>query len=203
MQDLELFAQWCAGDRTAGNRLFQRYLPSVYYFFANKVEGDTDELVQATFLACVRSQQRMNIKSSFRAYLFSIARHELYAYLRKRKRDQDHLDFGSTSIIDMGISPTARLARGQRHQELLLALRSLPIEQQMLLELYYWEEMKIPELSEFLDIAETATRARLTRARKALRKQLEQIKAKDGGVGYDNPDDLDAWARSVRAKQVS
>ena len=70
----------------AGNQLFQRYLRSIYRFFRNKLQGDVDELVQATFLACVRGRDQFNQRGSFRGYLFAIARHELYGHLRRRRR---------------------------------------------------------------------------------------------------------------------
>ncbi|HMG52097.1 MAG TPA: sigma-70 family RNA polymerase sigma factor, partial [Kofleriaceae bacterium] len=82
--DLTLLDLWCAGDRAAGSELFRRHFEAVYRFFEHKTDGDLDDLVQETFLACTRSRDAFQRKSSFRTYLFSIARHMLFAYWRRR-----------------------------------------------------------------------------------------------------------------------
>ena len=156
--DRALFDQWQKGDPRAGNTLLKRHFHGLYRFFGNKVEDDLDELVQSTFLRCLRGKDGFRRESSFRTYLFTIARNVLYDHLKQRKRSQDKLDFGVTSVADMGISPPSRLARNRDHHLLLQALRSLPVEQQVLLELYYWEELSVAELSEILEIADAATR---------------------------------------------
>lgn len=199
-EDLELFEKWQTGDQSAGNALLHRYFQSLYHFFANKVQQDVDDLIQNTLLACARSRDKIRIKSNFRAYLFTVARNELYSYLRKRKRHQDQFDFGVTSIMDIGISPTSQLARNEAYQVLLQALRALPVEQQVLLELYYWEDLSVAELSEVLEIEPPATRARITRARRTLRKHLMDL-AGEARPQNERLDDLDAWARSIRAKK--
>jgi RNA polymerase sigma-70 factor (ECF subfamily) len=194
--DLELLERWCAGDQRAGNELFQRHFDSVCRFFQNKLDRDFDELVQTTFMACVRSRDQFRRQSSFRTYLFTIARNELYGYLRRRRRDQN-VDFGVTSLADM--EPTARslLDRNQRHLRLLHALRALPVEQQVLLELHYWEGMTPTELAEVLDIPAATARTRLFRARQALRSQMD-AQAHAQAPAQHSLEDLDAWARAVR-----
>lgn len=195
--DFELLDRWSAGDKSSGNELFERHFYSIYYFFANKVQDDVDDLVQATLLACVHGRDKFRRKASFRTYLFAVARNKLYEYLRRRTQDREQLDFGVTSLADMGISPTGQLARSGEHHLLLLALRSLAVEQQLLLELHYWEGMSIAELSQLFDIANTATRGRLSRARKSLRRHMEKL-LDDTGAGQAKLEDLDAWARSIR-----
>lgn len=195
--DLELLDRWCAGDRRAGNELFQRHFDSVCRFFHNKLDRDFDELVQATFLACVRSREQFRKQCSFRTYLFAIARHELYAYLRRRRRDAQNLDFEVTSLADL--EPTARslIDRHREHEHLLRALRELPAEQQVLLELHYWEDLSPTQLAEVLDIPAATARTRLFRARQALREKMEAL-ASEPAPMQRSVEDLDAWARAVR-----
>ena len=44
---------WRAGDREAGEALFERHYASVERFFLNKVRQGVNDLIQSTFLACV------------------------------------------------------------------------------------------------------------------------------------------------------
>jgi RNA polymerase sigma-70 factor (ECF subfamily) len=157
-------------------------------------------MVQSTFLACINSRDNFRKQSSFRTYLFAIARHELYRYFRLRRRASSDADVGASSVIDTeGLTPTRRLARKPDHERLRAALQSLPLEQQVMLELHYWEDMGVAELAEIFDVTPTAMRTRLHRARKAVRELMEaeslrEMRAPPRG----KIDDFDAWARSVR-----
>ena len=197
--DLELLDRWCNGDSAAGNQLALRHFDSLYRFFDNKVGSDIDDLIQATFLACVRSRDQFRRQSSFRTYLFTIARHELYRYLRERQRHREDIDVDEVSIQQLGTSPSGKLARSQEHKRLLLALRSLPVEQQVMLELHYWEDMSAAELAEVFGITEPATHMRLSRARKALRASMEAM-AESPLPANTSLENLEAWARTIRAQ---
>ncbi len=193
--ELEVLDRWCAGDSAAGNTLFKRHFASLYRFFEHKVDGDLDELVQDTFLACVRTRDTFRRQSTFRTYLFSIARHILYGYWRKRARQGVTLDFDEISVASLSTSAGSRIARREDQARLLSALRALPLDQQLLLELHYWEEMERDQLAEVFDIEAATTRSRLFRARQALRALL----AADAGDRGDVSDaDLDVWARTLR-----
>jgi RNA polymerase sigma factor (sigma-70 family) len=196
--DIALLDQWRAGDAEAGQALFQRHFDSIYGFFETKCEADADELVQSTFLACLRARDQFRKESSFRTYLFTIARHELYRVLRGRQRDA-RLDFQLSSIAELVSTPGTRIARNQEHRRLLEVLRELPVEQQMLLELHYWEDMEIADLADVFEAPQATIRTRLHRARKLLREKMEG--AAPGRV-LETLETMDAWARGLsrRAK---
>lgn len=170
--DLEQLERWRAGDIAAGKALFARYFDSLCGFFATKCQGEVDELVQRTLLACVRAKDQFRARSSFKTYVFTIARHELYQYLHQRRRDGERLDFSITSVAELITTPATRLARDAERRRLVEILRSLPVEQQTLLELHYWEDFDIAALAEVFETTPGAIRVRLHRARKALRDRL-------------------------------
>lgn len=195
--DRELLERWCAGDRLAGNQLFQRHFDSISAFFETKVERDVDELVQSTFMACVQSIDSFRLQSSFRTFLFAIARRKLYRYYRTKRRHGDRFDFNVTSVAELQTGVRTKLGRVEEHQQLLDALSELPVEQQILLELFYWEGMDGAELAEVLEISPATVRSRLHRARAALRKRVEE-RSRAPKDATQNVADFDAWARRVR-----
>src|SRR5678815_5111695 len=75
--DLALLDRWCAGDADAGNQLFRRHFATVYGFFEHKVVGEVDDLVQETLVRCVSSRETFERRSTFRTYLFAVARRVL------------------------------------------------------------------------------------------------------------------------------
>ena len=196
--DVELLRRWREGDAKAGNELFRRHFHSLYRFFRDKTTGGADDLIQATFLACVRARDQFRGDSSFRTYLFTVARHQLYRHIRAHARAPE-LDFAHTSLLDIATSPSVVLERDQRRAQLLQALRRLPLEQQLLLELYYWEDVPPRELATVFEIPGSTARTWLQRAREALRAALE-AEARSPSTAWSDAD-LDAWARDLRARE--
>lgn len=173
-EDLELLDRWRQGNSEAGNELFKRHLESLYRFFANKVGNDVEELIQNTLLGCVKGRDQFRGEASFRTYLFCIARNELYAYFRRRKRD-DGLDFSVSSLVDLGPSATSLIAKNQRQRLLLDALTRIPLEQQLVVELFYWEHMTTAELAAFLEVPHGTAKSRLRLARESLRRAMVEL----------------------------
>jgi RNA polymerase sigma factor (sigma-70 family) len=195
LADYDLLDRWRSGDQVAGQDLFQRHFDSIYGFFETKCEGEADELVQSTFLACLRAKDQFRKESSFRTYLFTIARHELYRALRTRQRDGERLDFELSSIAELVSTPGTRIGRNQEHQRLVIALRSLPVDQQTLLELHYWEEMEISDLAAVFEAPAVTIRTRLHRARNALRELMLKGPAPDLATSLESLESMDAWAK--------
>ncbi len=164
--------RWRAGDAAAGEALFARHFDSLCRFFSTKCPDHADELVQQTLLACVRAKDQFRKQSSFRTYLFTVARHELYHQLDRLRRDGALFDPETSSVADVITTPVTRMARDAERRRVVETLRTLPVEQQTLLELHYWEDLDIAALSDVFDVTAGAMRVRLHRARAALREKL-------------------------------
>ena len=193
-EDVVLLERWRTGDEDAGQALFARHFDSIYGFFETKCSSDADELTQATFLACLRAKDQFKGNSSFRTYLFTIARNELYRVLRTRQRRDAKLDFELSSIAELVSTPGTRMARNQEHKRLIEALQHLPVEQQTLLELHYWEDMDIAALAEIFESPQATIRTRLHRARKALRDRMEGSAPENV---LETLESMDLWAKGV------
>jgi RNA polymerase sigma factor (sigma-70 family) len=174
--DPSLFAAWRDGDRSAGEVLVDRHYDSIARFFRTKVGAHSDDLVQRVFLVCVDRGANFRGDASFRAFLFGIARNVLYEFYRAKSKDgRNDPDFGASSIMDLapGISTMAIQRAEQRL--LIQALQRLPVDLQMAVELYYWEELSIGELAQVLEVPPGTVKSRLFRAREALRELMDSI----------------------------
>jgi RNA polymerase sigma factor (sigma-70 family) len=197
--DFELLDAWKAGDSEAGNALFERHFAAVCRFFRNKVDEGVDDLIQRTFLACVESRDRFRAESSFRTYLFTVARNELFAHLRRREREQARFDPLEQSVHDLGPTPTGIVAQHRSQRLLLEALRRIPVDLQVALELFYWEDLPASELARVLELPEGTVRTRIRRARQLLEAELREL-------GENDPDlastlaGLEDWAKSLRER---
>lgn len=194
--DHELLEAWGNGDLSAGHTLFERHFESLHRFFRTKSEVGVEDLIQQTLLACLEGRQRFRRDSSFRTYMFQIARFQLYAHYRARARDRI-FDFESVSVVDLGDTPSRVLVRQQDARLLLQALQRIPLDAQTVLELWFWEELTGPEIADVLGIPEPTVRSRLRRAIDRLRAEL-QVVEHNPASSLETDDDLQRWARRLR-----
>lgn len=200
--DLALLGAWKAGDQAAGKQLYRRHVDAVGRFFRNKVEArELADLMQMTFATCFEQSDRYRPVegASFRAFLLGIARNLLLHHYRTRYRKDAKIDFdfGVSSIVEIGVSPSRILVAQEREQQLLEALRSLAIEDQILLELHYWEAMSGRELALLYEAPEGTIRTRLRRARELLLRAFTRTETHERAT---TATDLASWARQVRER---
>ncbi len=196
--DFELLDAWRSGDTAAANALFDRWFRQLYLFFRTKVEdGVAEDLVQQTLLACVQNLPGFRRDASFRTYVLRAARNRLYNHYDARHRRDKVFDPGISSCVDLGVEPS--FAKGTREEQLLLlqALRGIPLELQLALELYYFEHMRAPELAEVLELPEGTVRSRLRRGLEQLRERLAAL-ASGAAAVESTMSNLDDWAAEVQ-----
>ncbi|MCA9711826.1 MAG: RNA polymerase sigma factor [Myxococcales bacterium] len=174
--DAELVEAWAAGDRTAGQELIRRHAARLRRFFGYRAGDRAEDLVQATLLECIRSRDRLRDAAAFRSFLFGIAYNVLRTHARRWQRDDGQ------APIDSGVaaqSPTPSRAVAARHDRARLAhaLRRLPVELQVALQLHYWEELTAAEISEVLGWPLGTVKTRLRRAHRELSESLRSTSA--------------------------
>lgn len=196
--DAQLVEAWSKGDTTAARALIDRYFDGLCRFFRSKVPDEAEDLIQQTLLICVRRRDAVRDWASFRAYLYSVARNELHGHFRRKKRG-GNVDLLETSVADLSPSPSGALAFGQDRRVLLEALRQIPVDLQIALELRYWEQLTGPELAEVLAIPEGTVRSRLRRATAALKAKFGEL-SESGEAAVDVTAGLEAWAADLRDK---
>lgn len=200
--DVELLTAWRAGDRDAGSILFKRHFAAIRRFFSTTVEsGAVEDLVQKTFVACVERRDHILEQSSFKAYLFGIAHNQVRTHYRRRSRRETPVDFGEHSVIDLCEGPSTLFARRRGQRVLLEALQRIPLDQQVLLQLRYWEKLSTAELAGFLDIPQTSVARRLRRACELLEAAIRRLDASPE-VLLSTLRDIDDWARALREQRL-
>jgi RNA polymerase sigma factor (sigma-70 family) len=196
--DPELLEAWRRGDLAAGDELFNRHFAAIHRFFRNKVsDGRLEDLVQQTFMACVEGRERFRNDSTFRTYLFGVANNLLRDHYRAQKREPEALDFGKSSAIDVGAGPSTVVGKRREERLLLEALRNIPLESQIVLELYYWEEMSASQTADVLGIPEGTVRGRVRRAKELLKKELAKL-ARSPQELETTVGNLERWAAALR-----
>lgn len=197
--DESLLLAWKGGDRRAGNDLFQRHFQPIRRFFVNKTDGDVGELVQSTFVRCLDAANRFEGRSSFRTFLFAIANNLLREHYRAKLKDQRLADLGELSVADMGAGPSTVLHAKREQRLLLRALRRIPMKDQVILELYFWEKLTAIEIGQIMGVPENTARSRIRNGKKRLKEALATVESHPG-LAESTANDLDGWAEQIRAQ---
>ncbi len=175
--DGRLLAAWRQGDNTAADRLIRRYGPRLYSFFACKVSRGADELCQQTFSDCVTAKEQIEDdgeRHSFRSFLFTVARRRLLNHFRSARRHDQRFCPLEVSVADLDRRVSEVVADREEHRRLQRALRQLPMDAQIALELHYWEGLTVAEIARVVEAPSGTIKARLARARHRLKDILQQ-----------------------------
>jgi RNA polymerase sigma-70 factor (ECF subfamily) len=196
--DVELLERWRDGDGAAGNQLFERCFAPIYRFFVNKTRSaaDTEELTQNTFVALMSARESFLGKSAFLTYALGVANNVLRHYYRTLAREAEQLDPLEQSIVALGAGAQTQLECAEAQQLLIVALREIPAELQIVLELYYVEALDPAEIGETLGLNPNTVRSRIQRGRDHLRAKLDELTASSPGA--QSPD-TDSWADLLRS----
>jgi RNA polymerase sigma factor (sigma-70 family) len=197
LADAELLDAWRAGDQSAGQELFARYYEPVARFFVNKVGDAGPDLIQRTFLACVSGLHRYRGDGSFRSYVFAIAYRQLCGHYRDKRHQP--IDMSSMSALALDPSMSGILVEREEGRLFLAALREIPLELQVVLELHYWEQCSVAEIAPVLGIPEGTVKSRLRRSREQLRAAVERL-ATQPDLADRTLHGLETWAREVRER---
>ena len=80
---------------------------------------------------------------------------------------------------------------------LLQALRKIPLDHQIVLELYYWEKLSAREVAEVVQVPEGTARTRIRRAKQLLEEEMAKLMGNKDQLETTIAN-LDSWAASLR-----
>ena len=176
-----LAARAAAGDADAFSVLVRRYEKLVFrsVFTMLGSRADAEDVTQEVFLRIWRGLPAFRGDAKFLSWLLSTAHNAGVDRLRKRKREaalfRELPEDAEQEPADTGADadPAEAVLRGERTEAVRLALGALPEEYRTVLQLREFEGMSCGTIASLLGIREGTVRTRLFRARKELKKILE------------------------------
>ncbi len=190
LADLADIHRVLAGDNRAFRPIVERYADRVLAFCRSRRldEDEAADVVQDVFLRAFRSLGSFRLGESFPSWLFAIAANRLRSRGSKRSGDERKIEaIAAEEGAREGPDALAEAEKAFEAEAVRKAVATLPEEQRRVVELYYFAELSVAEVTEVLGIGEEAVKSRLFRARKKLRSLLEseyheQPRGVDGGI---------------------
>jgi RNA polymerase sigma-70 factor (ECF subfamily) len=180
--DAVLVAAAKLGDHPAFSELWTRHSNRVFktaYRITGKRE-DAEDAIQDTWMKAYVRLNTFDGRAQFVTWLTRIAiNSSLMILRRKRSHPQTSMEItdGDTwqhwDIADRAKNAEELYARHERVERLRRAIRSLKPPLRSVLEFYRSNDSSLKEVAEFAGISVAATKSRLSRAKKTLRKDFE------------------------------
>jgi RNA polymerase sigma-70 factor (ECF subfamily) len=184
-REATLIERCAAGDQVACADLVAEHERMVFQLALNLL-GDRDEALevsQEVFLRVFRTIQRFRGQSALRTWIFRIvinqARNRQRWWRRRHRTEQVSLDehieqHGDPAERD-GVAPDRVLHRKELADRLWAALDALPFDERTAIVLREVDGLSYDEIAFSLDVTLGTVKARLTRARQALRAALREV----------------------------
>ena len=172
--DIELIARIKNGDEVAFELVFYKYKGKLYDFVRRSLseEGDPESIVQEVFVKLWMNRTELDPQQSFNGYIYTIARNEIYGYLRKqltRKKYQEEL-------LRQIVESTDNTNRQIEYQELETILTKLidemPEKRREIFRESRMEGLSYWEISEKLNISENTVDTQIRKALGFLKNKL-------------------------------
>lgn len=140
---------------------YNRYFRLALSYVHN--DDDAADIVQNGAYKAIRYSARLKEECYAGTWLYRIMLNEIFSHLKQRK----------TESIDF-IEEVPKTEDTYEDVDLKRALEALPQEERTIVELKYFEDMKIEEIAEVMDLNVNTVKSRLYRSIRKLKLQLEE-----------------------------
>ena len=134
---------------------------------------DAEDVIQEAIVKTIEYIDQVQL-DSMRAWLFKVALHRYYTLYKKQKIVSQFTD-EELATLQHAFHLEEQIEQNEQQRIILEALQGLQDNFQQLLILKYFSDLSYKEIASILDVSEAHVKTYLARARKALRKKLEEI----------------------------
>lgn len=171
---LELLEQCKANDRNAQLQLYRKYSQGMFCVAMRflKNEDDAEDVLQESFIKAFQRLDQFRGEVTFGAWLKRIVVNGCLDLIKSRKQrilelEEQHLHISEDD--DWEVSD------GIAMETILKAMDQLPDKYKFVVQLFLVEGYDHHEISQILQISETASRTRLLRGKGRLKKMLNEL----------------------------
>lgn len=170
-----LEADQASAIRIGQGVLFQRYSAKVYYKCLSIIKDAemAKDLTHDIFIRIFSKLDRYQGNAPFYSWVFAITYNYCFDFLKKRKRH--HIEafddrFPEQIADESGLQQ--KILEEHQYTALAKALEQLPEGEQVILRMYYEDQLPVKEIAEVLELNLSAVKMRLKRGRDHLAKRV-------------------------------
>ena len=167
--DSDLIGRIAKHDQAAIEVLIGRYQVRVFRFVLRLVKSEAvaEELTNEVFMEVWRNASRFEGRSSLSSWILGIAHNRAISSLRKR-REFELDDESASAIPDETDNPEVVAQKTDKGALLRQCMERLSDDHKAIIDLVYYHEMSIAEVSDVVGIPQNTVKTRMFYARKKL-----------------------------------
>ena len=170
--DAALIARWRAGDEQAASRLVERHAEALARFVGRQGAVDeVDDLVQETFIRAFGALDGFRADSSFRTWLFTIARRLVIDRRRAQTRRGSPVDLDD-AVMASGYDMLDELVATEQGERIREAVASLTRLQRAVFLARIQDGLSYRDIAETLGTTEGAARVHYHNAVRAVKEHM-------------------------------
>lgn len=147
-------------------------IKKMIYLYVNDAM-ETEDILQDVFISCYQNLDTFKNSSSYKTWLIRIAINKCKDY-HKRWSIRSIFYRPIVGRSDHEESAEQTLLTKETTDEMMLTLSRLTPKLKEVLILYYYEELKMEEIADILEINVNTVKSRLLRAKAKLKKEIEE-----------------------------
>lgn len=193
MTNLEDIISGCKrGEQTAARLLYEMYsqpMRAICYRYLGNAE-DAEDVMHDSFIRVLTRINQYRGEGSFEGWMKRVFVHASLDFIKHKKnlsnhlKDEVYIDQGM-NVMDDTDDDEFRLEQLDITRESLMdILQSLPVGYRTVFNMYVLEDYSHKEIADFLNVSVSTSKTQLSKARKMLRKKLEEYALK---IAQSNP----------------
>lgn len=183
MNEQDWIRRAAAGDPEAFEQLMLKYQKPIYNLTL-RMTGNPDDafdLTQEAFIRAWKAIDSVRADGAFSSWLYRLASNVCIDHLRAMKRKktvslvfEEDGEEQTMDVPDPSPSPEELVLLKADRECVERAMNELAVEQRQVLTLRLINGLSYEQISEILDVPEGTVKSRISRAREALRKKIQQ-----------------------------
>lgn len=173
----KLVRQLKKGDVTSFNMIFKNYNQKVYNFCLHLLKNnkDAEEVTQEVFVALWQNREKINVKTSFSAYIYGIARNNIFNIYRKSFYLQAYTEYLASSDKSMEFVTEDQVIFNELNVFLNNTIEKLPPKRKEVFMLSRNEGLTYREIAARLKISENTVDVQIRKALEFIKNTFDSV----------------------------
>lgn len=181
-EEIEWIREVKAGNKQAYGQIINKYKDSLYATVLRMAKNpqDAQDLVQEAFIKAYYQLDKYDEKGSFSGWIYRVTFNHCMDEFRKKRYQVKHVELNEQTLQSDNI-PEVIFLKKEKERQLERLISMLPDDERMIILLRYVNEFSYIEISELLHTPISTVRNKLHRAKKKMRKLVED----EGGYFHE------------------